>query len=121
MHEGHSLLPLSDIDFCFLRRTLSNHCDSESERHPEVIGAVVVVGIAVVVDIAGIGRIATIHGQKPPVGPERNCAVNNLCFYFFLSMSFTLSFQFLSFSSSFSIRFNRVSNLFQSTGRVVAR
>ena len=64
----HSFLCLILIS-AFLRRTLSNHYDSESERHPEVIGAVAVAGIAVAVDKAGIGRIATIHGQKPPVGP----------------------------------------------------
>lgn len=44
-------------------------CGSESDGHPQSVGATVVVGIAVVVDIAGIGRIARTHGEQPPVGP----------------------------------------------------
>lgn len=44
---------------------------SESDGHPQSVGATVVVGIAVVVDIAGIGRIARTHGKQPPVGPVR--------------------------------------------------
>ena len=46
-------------------------CGSESDGHPQGRGATVVVGIAVVVDIAGIGRIARTHGEQPPVGPVR--------------------------------------------------
>ena len=46
-------------------------CGSESDGHPQSVGATVVVGIAVVVDIASIGRIARTHGKQPPVGPVR--------------------------------------------------
>ena len=71
------LLYTSDIDFCFLRRTLSNHYDSESERHPEVICAVVVVGIAVVVDIAGIGINWLLYDIEKPTIYKENDTNNN--------------------------------------------
>ena len=60
----------------------------ESDRHPISIGAVVVVGIAIVVDIAGIGRIAAIHRQEPPVGPEQNFQrITYIFISFFVSVS----------------------------------
>lgn len=46
-------------------------CGSESDGHPISVGAARVVGIAIVVDIAGIGRIARTHRQQPPGGPVR--------------------------------------------------
>ena len=61
------------------------------------------------------------HTDKIHQGARRKNTANNLYFYFFFAFTFTLSFQFFSFSFSFSIRDRRVSNLFQSTGRVVAR
>ena len=45
---------------------------SESDGHPQRRGATVVVGIAVVVDIASISGIARTHGKQPPVGPAQN-------------------------------------------------
>lgn len=56
---------------------MSNLLGSESERHAELVGSVVVVGVAIVVDIAGIGRVATRNGQQPPVGPGHEYSANN--------------------------------------------
>jgi len=58
------------------------------------------------------------HTDKSHQVARRKNTADNL--YFYLFFTFTPSFQFFSFSLSFSIRFRRVSNLFQSTGRVVA-
>ena len=61
MRDGHSLLPLPDTHFSLILLTLSDHIGSESDRHPISIGSIVVVGIAIVVDIAGISRVAAAH------------------------------------------------------------
>lgn len=39
----------------------------ESERNPILVRRIVVVGVAVVVDIADVRRVARVRGQQPPV------------------------------------------------------
>ena len=57
-------------DFCCVKQlTLSDHVSMESHGNAQgSVGCVRVVGIAIVVDIGKVGRVATIRRTKPPVG-----------------------------------------------------
>lgn len=50
----------------------------ESHGHTIRIGGIPVVGIAIVVDIARIRRIARPHGRQPPVAPTKTFSEDNL-------------------------------------------
>jgi len=56
-------------DFCPCGLTLSGHVNTESHGNTYTsVGRAIVAGIAVAVDIGGIGRVTTPSRSQPPVG-----------------------------------------------------
>ena len=83
--SGGSLFPSikARISAGIIRLTLSGHVNTESDGNtPRGVASGRIVGIAVVVDISGIGREAAPHGRKhyPPQAFTNN---NPCCVYSF--------------------------------------